>query len=217
MSKFDEKILFDFDAEMRQKYGVIAGTDEVGRGPLAGPVVAAAVILSGKENLAGLNDSKKLNEETRNRLFDEIYSQALAVRVICISPKKIDEINILNASLLAMYKSLSSLKLQWNCVLVDGNKKIKQIPFDKQEVVIKGDSKSASIAAASVVAKVIRDRIMANYGKKYPEYGFESHKGYPTKEHYDAIEKHGLLPIHRLSFCKKIIADYPQAEQIKLF
>ena len=216
MPKTDTNTLFDFDAEIRQKYGVIAGTDEAGRGPLAGPVVAAAVILSGTDgnhcqNFAELNDSKKLNEETRNRLFDEIYSQALAVRVVCISPKEIDEMNILNASLFAMYKCLSSLSLEWDIALIDGNKMIKQIPFEKQKMVVKGDSKSASIAAASIVAKVVRDRIMEKYGKKYPEYGFEKHKGYPTKAHYEAIEKFGLLPIHRLSFCKKNI------EQIKMF
>lgn len=210
--KFDEKILFKFDAEMRSKYGIIAGTDEVGRGPLAGPVVAAAVVLSGNEKLAGLNDSKKLKEETRIRLFNEIYSQALSVRVFCVSPKQIDEINILNASLLAMYKCLSSLKTQWNNVLIDGNKKIKQIPFEQQNTVVKGDSKSASIAAASIVAKVVRDKIMVNYGKKYPEYGFDKHKGYPTKQHYEAIEKFGILPIHRLSFFKK-----NKNEQIKMF
>ena len=210
------KNLFEFDNEMHQKYGVVAGTDEAGRGPLAGPVVAAAVILSGTggnhcQNFAGLNDSKKLDEKTREQLFGEIYKQALAVRVFCVPPAQIDEINILNASLFAMYKCLSSLKLEWDIALIDGNKMIKQIPFDKQKIVVKGDSKSASIAAASIVAKVVRDRIMEKYGKKYPEYGFEKHKGYPTKAHYEAIEKHGLLPIHRLSFCKK------NTEQIKMF
>ncbi|MCL1947612.1 MAG: ribonuclease HII, partial [Chitinivibrionia bacterium] len=204
MSKFSEKVLFDFDEKKREEYGIIAGCDEAGRGPLAGPVVAAAVILSGNEKLPFLNDSKKLKEETRENLFIEIYRQATAVRVFCVSPKKIDEINILNASLFAMYKCLETLKAKWNCALIDGNKYVKQIPQNLQETIVKGDGKSASIAAASIVAKVVRDRIMKNYHKKYPEYNFAKHKGYPTKEHYEAIKKFGLSPIHRLSFCKNI-------------
>ncbi|MDR0304988.1 MAG: ribonuclease HII [Chitinispirillales bacterium] len=209
---FDEKILFDFDEQKRKIYGIIVGSDEAGRGPLAGPVVAAAIILSGRENLPQLNDSKKLNEETRERLFGEICNQAAALSVFCVSHKEIDEKNILNASLFAMYKCLSSLKMKWNCALIDGNKFVPQIDKKFQETIVKGDAKSASIAAASIAAKVVRDRIMKNYNKKYPEYNFAKHKGYPTKEHYEAIKKFGISPIHRLSFCKNI-----GIEQIKMF
>jgi len=209
---FDEKVLFDFDEQKREIYGIIAGSDEAGRGPLAGPVVAAAVVLLGAENLPQLNDSKKLNEETRERLFGEICRQAAALSVFCVSPKDIDEKNILNASLFAMYKCLSSLKVKWNCALIDGNKFVLQIDKNFQETVVKGDAKSASIAAASVAAKVVRDRIMKKYHEKYPDYNFAKHKGYPTKEHYEALKKYGLSPIHRLSFCKNL-----GAEQIKMF
>jgi len=204
--------LFDFDEEHRKKHGIIVGCDEAGRGPLAGPVVAAAVILSGNEDLPNLNDSKKIKEDTREKLFDEIYRQAVAVGFYCVTPKEIDEMNILNASLYAMYKSLAALKNSsgitpsWNRVLIDGNKYIKQIPQNLQETVVKGDAKSASIAAASIIAKVTRDRIMCEYAKEYPDFGFEKHKGYPTKAHYEAIEKFGVLPIHRASFLKGIIS-----------
>jgi ribonuclease HII len=209
---FDEKILFDFDAQKRETYGIIAGSDEAGRGPLAGPVVAAAVVLSGTEILPQLNDSKKLNEETREILFAEICRQAASVCVFCVSNEEIDKRNILNASLFAMYKCLSSVKIGWNCALIDGNKFVPQIDKEFQEAIVKGDAKSASIAAASVAAKVVRDRIMKKYHEKYPEYNFARHKGYPTKEHYEAIKKHGLSPIHRLSFCKNL-----KAEQVEMF
>lgn len=209
---FDEKALFDFDEQKRKIYGIIAGSDEAGRGPLAGPVVAAAVILSAAQKLPQLNDSKKLNEETRERLFGEICSQAAAVSVFCVPPKEIDEKNILNASLFAMYKCLSGLKIAWNCALIDGNKFVLQIDKKFQETIVKGDAKSASIAAASVAAKVVRDRIMKKYHEKYPEYNFAKHKGYPTKEHYEAIKKYGLSPIHRLSFCRNC-----SVEEIKMF
>jgi len=212
MNKFDEKVLFDFDVRKREEYEIIAGCDEAGRGPLAGPVVAAAVILSGNEKLPSLNDSKKLKEETRENLFVEIYRQAIAVRVFCVSHRKIDEINILNASLFAMSRCLETLKAKWNCALIDGNRYVKQIPQDLQETVVKGDGKSASIAAASIVAKVVRDRIMKKYHEKYPEYNFAKHKGYPTKEHYETIKKFGLSPIHRTSFCKNI-----NIERIEMF
>ena len=200
--------LFEFDAEMRRKYGVIVGCDEAGRGPLAGPVVAAAVILSPErpavgEKLAKLNDSKKLNEDTREMLFEEIRQHAVAVRAFCVSPKVIDEINILKASLFAMYKCLTPIK-GWNYALIDGNQLVPQIDAGIQKAVVKGDAKSASIAAASIVAKVLRDRIMKKYHNKYPDYNFAQHKGYPTKAHYEAIKTFGLSPIHRLSFCKNI-------------
>jgi len=202
--------LFEFDAQLREKYGIIVGCDEAGRGPLAGPVVAAAVILSGNEDLPYLNDSKKIKEDTREKLHDEIYRQAVAVRFFCITPKEIDEMNILNASLFAMYKCVEAIGVEWKRVLIDGNKYIKQIPQNLQEVVVKGDGKSASIAAASIIAKVARDRIMCEYAKEYPDFGFEKHKGYPTKAHYEAIEKFGVLPIHRASFLKNGMISAPQ-------
>ena len=219
MINTNESALFLFDAEIRKKYPITVGCDEAGRGPLAGPVVAAAVILSGKENLPNLNDSKKIKEDTREKLYEEIYRQAEAVSFFCVSPKEIDEINILNASLFAMYKSVTALKNKFgeaivaNRILIDGNRYIKELDRDLQETVVKGDGKSACIAAASIIAKVTRDRIMCEYAKEYRDFGFEKHKGYPTKAHYEAIERHGVLPIHRMSFLKKTLALPPHRAQ----
>ena len=181
----------------------ICGVDEAGRGPLCGPVVAAAVILPKDCIIEGVNDSKKLSEKKREMLYDEIIKNALAVGVGMCDQDVIDEINILNATKKAMCEAIDNLKEKPDYVLIDGNQKI-DIKFP-QDIVVKGDSKSESIAAASIIAKVTRDRIMLEYDKKYPEYGFAKHKGYGTKAHIQAIEKYGITPIHRISFCRKFI------------
>ena len=181
----------------------ICGVDEAGRGPLCGPVVAAAVILPKDCIIEGVNDSKKLSEKKREMLYDEIIKNALAVGVGMCDQDVIDEINILNATKKSMCEAIDNLKEKPDYVLIDGNQKI-DIKFP-QDIVVKGDSKSESIAAASIIAKVTRDRIMLEYDKKYPEYGFAKHKGYGTKAHIQAIEKYGITPIHRISFCRKFI------------
>ncbi len=198
--------LYNFDNELREKHGVIIGTDEVGRGPLAGPVVAAAVILDPNRPIEGVMDSKKLTEKKREALFDLIRNEAIAVKATCIFPAEIDKINILNASLLAMYKSAEPLP-DWDFILVDGNKSIPQFPMSKQMTIIKGDAKSASIAAASIIAKVVHDRILRSYDKRWPLYNFASNKGYPTKEHREAVIKYGITPVHRISFCEKYLTQ----------
>lgn len=186
-------------------YKIVCGVDEAGRGPLAGPVYAAAVILpDGLEDL-GINDSKKLSEKKRDNLFDLICEKAIAFGVGTASEKEIDEMNILNATFLAMRRAVENMEIKPDLVLVDGNRK----PGTGYEEItlVKGDAKSISIAAASILAKVSRDRYMKELAKKYPEYKFEQHKGYPTKLHYEMIEKYGILPDHRRSFLKKIIGD----------
>jgi ribonuclease HII len=175
---------------------LIAGADEAGRGPLAGPVVAAAVILKKDTVFEGLNDSKKLTAKKRDALYGEITGGCLCYAIECIDNNVIDEINILKASLLAMENAVNALKIKPEIVLVDGNYALSML----SEPVVKGDAKSMSIAAASVLAKVYRDRIMQNYDAVYPGYGFAKHKGYPTKQHYEAIEKYGVTSIHRQSF-----------------
>lgn len=189
----------------------IAGTDEAGRGPLAGPVVAAAVILPNNFYDERIDDSKKLSAHLREELFDVIRKNALSYAYTIISQNKIDEINILKASLLAMKRSVQKLKLQPDIILVDGNKSfvydVKVIP------IIKGDSKSLSIASASIIAKVVRDKIMMKLAKDYPQYGWDRNKGYPTKEHIEAILKYGACKIHRKTFLRKI---YERANQTEL-
>lgn len=182
----------------KQGFQYIAGVDEVGRGPLAGPVVAAAVILPKFFNLNGLDDSKKLKERDRLKLFPKIKKQALAVGVGIVDHAMIDKINIAQASLLAMSLALESLTPVPDILLVDGNCKLKTSA--PQQCIIKGDSKSVSIAAASIIAKVIRDKIMREYDKVFPRYGFSKHKGYGTKLHLDNISRFGLCAIHRQSF-----------------
>lgn len=177
-------------------YNFIGGTDEAGRGPLAGPVVAAAVILPEQYYLPGLNDSKKLSEKKREQFFDEIISSA-DVGIGIIDAKEIDRINILNASKKAMMKAIGQLKQQPDYLLADAVTLDTQIP---QEAIIKGDAKSVSIAAASVIAKVTRDRLMKEAGAKYPGYGMEKNAGYGTKDHIEAIHKLGLTEEHRRSF-----------------
>lgn len=186
-------------------YKTICGVDEAGRGPLAGPVCAAAVILPEGCVIDGLNDSKKLTEKKREALFDVIKEKAVAYSVAMASEKEIDEINILQATFLAMSRAVNSLSVKPDFVLVDGNRDPKL--GIKTETVIKGDALSASIAAASVLAKVTRDRYMLEMCKQYPQYMFEKHKGYGTKLHYEMIEKYGISDIHRKSFLKKLTGE----------
>lgn len=196
--------LHEFDLS---KSEIVIGVDEAGRGPLAGNVVAAAAILKKySSDLDEINDSKKLTEKKREKLFDVIMEN-FYVGVGEATPEEIDEINILNATFLAMRRALENLKKQCSTdhlVLVDGNFKIREYNGE-QEFVIKGDAKSLSIAAASIIAKVTRDREMIEEGKKYPEYKFEKHKGYGTKLHKEKLLELGVLPIHRKSFLNKII------------
>lgn len=191
----------DFDVSLGYKN--IAGVDEAGRGPLAGPVFAAAVILPDDVILDGINDSKKLSEKKRDELFEIIKEKAAAYSVCAVSEARIDEINILQATFQAMRGAVDGLGVQPDYVLIDGNKSPGL--STAHETVVKGDSKSMSVAAASILAKVSRDRYMCNMAEKYPGYGFEKHKGYGTKAHYEAIEELGICEIHRKSFLKKIL------------
>ena len=188
------------DKKYSEGYVAVCGCDEAGRGPLCGPVVAAAVILPRDTVIEGLDDSKKLTEKKREKLFDIIKEKAIAYSVAEASPEEIDSINILNASMLAMRRAIEGLSTKADFALIDGNcSRGFTIPT---ETVVKGDSKSYSIAAASVLAKVTRDRGCAELDRLYPEYGIAKHKGYPTKEHMDAVRQHGPSPIHRKSFLK---------------
>ena len=189
----------------------VAGVDEVGRGPLAGDVVTAAVILNPEKPISGLNDSKKLSAKKREQLFDAIQEKALSWSIARASVVEIDQLNILQASLLAMTRAVDSLSIQPEHVLVDGNK-IPQWAY-QAEAVVKGDARVEAIGAASILAKVTRDREMVAYEKEYPGYGFAKHKGYPTQLHRDAIQALGVTPIHRRSY-----APVSQAiEQAELF
>lgn len=197
---------YSIENEYREKgFNIICGVDEAGRGPLAGPVYAAAVILPSDCVIEGLNDSKKLTEKKREKLFDEIKEKALAYGIASADEKEIDEINILNATFLAMKRAIASLSVRPDLALIDGNQKPHT---DIEEVtVIKGDAKSMSIAAASVLAKVSRDRFMLEMAEKYPQYEFARHKGYGTKLHYEKIAQYGVCDIHRRTFLKKILGE----------
>lgn len=197
---------YSIENEYREKgFNIICGVDEAGRGPLAGPVYAAAVILPSDCVIEGLNDSKKLTEKKREKLFDEIKDKALAYGIASADEKEIDEINILNATFLAMKRAIASLSVKPDLALIDGNQKPHT---DIEEVtVIKGDAKSMSIAAASVLAKVSRDRFMLEMAEKYPQYEFARHKGYGTKLHYEKIAQYGVCDIHRRTFLKKILGE----------
>ncbi|GAA0708458.1 ribonuclease HII [Paraclostridium ghonii] len=184
-------------------YTYIGGIDEAGRGPLAGPVVAAVVVFKPGTKIEGINDSKKLSEAKRDELFDIIKEQALDYGIGIVQREEIDEYNILNATYMAMKKAINCLKNTPDYLLVDAAH-IPDVSID-QKSIIKGDSKSISIAAASILAKVARDSIMYEYDKMYPEYGFASHKGYGTDQHYKAIREHGITTIHRKSFLKNIL------------
>lgn len=186
-------------------FEIVCGVDEAGRGPLAGPVYAAAVILPKGHIIEGVNDSKKLSEKKRDMLFDKIIDECVAYSIGISTHEEIDEINILQATFLAMRRAVEGLSVKPDIALIDGNK----LPgLDIEErYIIKGDAKSANIAAASIIAKVSRDRYMLEMTDKYPEYQFEKHKGYGTKLHYEMIEKYGISPIHRRSFLKKILNE----------
>ena len=192
---------FSYEKElMSSGYKYVCGCDEAGRGPLCGPVVAAAVILPIDIEIPGLNDSKKLTEKRREALFELIKESAIAYAIAEASPEEIDEINILNASMLAMKRAVEALEVKADFALIDGNcSRGFDIPT---KTVVKGDSISASIAAASILAKVTRDRGCIELDRIYPEYGIAQHKGYPTKVHMDAVKEHGPSPIHRKTFLK---------------
>ncbi|HCE1880203.1 ribonuclease HII [Vibrio parahaemolyticus] len=184
--------------EYPQGYQLIAGVDEVGRGPLVGDVVTAAVILDPNNPIEGLNDSKMLSEKKRLALLPEIKEKALAWAVGRCSPEEIDELNILQATMVAMQRAIAGLKVQPDLALIDGNR-CPELPMDSQAVV-KGDLRVAEISAASIIAKVVRDQEMEELDKQYPQFGFAKHKGYPTKAHFEAIEQHGVISEHRKSF-----------------
>ena len=186
-------------------YTTVCGIDEAGRGPLCGPVCAAAVILPVDCEIEGINDSKKLSEKKREKLYDEIIRKAVCYAVSMVPADVIDEINILQATFLAMRNAVSGLSVQPDIALIDGNQK-PGLTIEERTIV-KGDAKSISIAAASILAKVTRDRYMLEADTKYPEYKFAQHKGYVTKLHYEMLAEYGLCPEHRRTFLKKILGD----------
>ena len=194
--------LYQFDALQRQQHGNLCGVDEAGRGPLCGPVCVAAVILNQEDPIDGVNDSKKLSEKRREELFDQITARALAYEIVFVSPQEIDERNILWATMDGMERAVRGLALTPDFVLVDGNR----CPPGLEQpalAVVKGDATSASIAAASILAKVSQDRYMLELDKHYPQYQLARHKGYPTKLHYELIERYGIQDFYRRSFLKK--------------
>lgn len=193
--------IYELDA-MEKGYDVICGVDEAGRGPLAGPVCAAAVILPQGIEIEGLNDSKKLTDKKRRELYDVICEKAIAYGIAFADHKEIDEINILQATFLAMRRAVEQLSVKPQLALVDGNRD-PLLEGIEVKTIVKGDSLSASIAAASILAKVTRDRYMEEQAEIYPQYGFSVHKGYGTKAHYAALTQYGACPIHRMSFLKK--------------
>lgn len=195
------KELFDYDSELRREFPLICGVDEAGRGPLAGDVYAAAVILKDGDMIDYLNDSKKLSEKRREQLYDIIIDKAEAYCIAVASVEEIDRLNILNAAMLAMKRSVEGLGVTPDLALIDGNR-LPDLACNSR-FVVKGDATSASISAASVLAKVARDRYMKEISEKYPYYAFEKHKGYGTKLHYEMLEKHGISDVHRRSFLKK--------------
>ena len=197
---------FSYEIEAHENgYNVVCGVDEAGRGPLAGPVFAAAVILPENYSHEILNDSKKLSEKKRDLVYDDIVKDAICWSVGIADEKEIDEINILNATFLAMKRAVDGLKIKPDLAYIDGN----QYPKTgvKEITIVKGDSKCMSVAAASIIAKVSRDRFMLEIAEKYPEYQFSKHKGYGTKLHYEMIEKYGVSPVHRRTFLKKILGE----------
>ncbi|MGB5447274.1 MAG: ribonuclease HII [Psychromonas sp.] len=192
------KLKRDFPEVVYPDFRLIAGVDEVGRGPLVGDVVTASVILDVNNPISGLTDSKKLSEKKLALLFDEIQEKALCIAVGRASPIEIDQLNILHATMLAMQRAVANLSIQPEFVFIDGNRcPVLNMP---SESVVKGDARVAEISAASIIAKVTRDREMLVLDKKYPHYGFAQHKGYPTKAHFAAIEKHGVIDEYRKSF-----------------
>lgn len=196
---------YEFEkAAVNSGFSCICGVDEAGRGPLAGPVCAAAVILPEGAVIEGLDDSKKLTEKKREKLYDIIKETAVAYSVAYGTLEEIETVNILEATYLAMNRAIEGLNIKPDFALIDGNRIPRGIKIPC-ETIVKGDSKSMSVAAASVLAKVTRDRLMLEYDKKYPEYNFKKHKGYGTKEHTELIKQYGPCEIHRLSFLKNIL------------
>ena len=197
---------FEFEKQaLGRGFSCVCGVDEAGRGPLAGPVYAAAVILPLDCEIDGLNDSKKLSEKKRDELFDVIKQKAVAFAVASASVEEIEEMNILQATFLAMKRAVESLETKPDIALVDGNRKPGL--SIAESTLVKGDARCPSIAAASILAKVSRDRYMLEIDKLYPEYQFSKHKGYGTKLHYEMLEKYGISPVHRRSFLKKITGE----------
>ena len=194
--------LFDYDSELRKEYPVICGVDEAGRGPLAGDVYTAAVILSDSVLINYLNDSKKISEKRRELLYDEIIDKADAYCVATASVQEIDKLNILQATMLAMRRAVEGLGVKPDLALIDGNR-LPELECESRYV-IHGDAVSASIAAASILAKVSRDRYMREIDEKYPQYCFSQHKGYGTKLHYEKLEEFGISDVHRRTFLKKL-------------
>lgn len=194
----------EFEQQAAAKgYSAICGVDEAGRGPLAGPVCAAAVILPENTVIDGVNDSKKLSEKKREALFDVICETARSYSIEYASVEEIEELNILNATMLAMKRAVEGLDVKADYAMIDGNR-TPDLEIES-EFIIKGDAKSMSVACASILAKVSRDRLLYEYAKDYPQYGFEKHKGYGTKAHTEALKEYGPCPYHRMSFLKKIL------------
>ena len=201
-----QEAMWETEKSLNKKgYKYIAGVDEAGRGPLAGPVYAAAVILPEGARIDGINDSKKLSEKKREELFEIITKTAISYSIACVDENVIDQVNILNATHMAMCQAVDGLSVPCDYVLIDGNS-IRGME-KSHETMVKGDAKSISIASASILAKVSRDRYIKEIAHKYPEYGFEKHKGYGTKAHTDAILEHGICPIHRKTFLKKLLGE----------
>ena len=196
------ELLFAFDDAKRTDHGIVCGVDEAGRGPLCGPVCCAAVILNPDDPIAGVNDSKKLSEKRREALFEQITARALAYKIVFISPQEIDERNILWATMDGMAQAVAGLNPAPDYALIDGNRCPPGLCIPA-EAVVKGDAASASIAAASILAKVSRDRYMLELDRQYPQYQLAKHKGYPTKLHYELIAQYGIQPFYRRSFLKK--------------
>lgn len=196
--------LYEYDAEIRAAHGVFCGMDEAGRGPLAGDVYAAAVIFDNDTFIEGIDDSKKLSEKARERLYEQIISKARAYCIAAASVEEIERLNILQAAMLAMKRACEGLSIKPDYALADGNK---YPPVNTEgTAVVRGDGISASIAAASILAKVSRDRYMMELAEKYPQWQFEKHKGYGTRLHYEMLDKYGASPVHRESFLKKYYA-----------
>ena len=199
----DSTPLYDYDEALRTECGVLCGVDEAGRGPLCGPVCCAAVILNPEDPIQGVTDSKKLSEKRREELYDQIIQRALAWHVEFVSPQEIDEKNILWATMAGMARAVSALETRPALVLIDGNRCPPGLEMPSRAVV-KGEATSASIAAASILAKVSRDRYMCELDAQYPQYQLAKHKGYPTALHYQLIQQYGIQPFYRRSFLKKL-------------
>ncbi len=197
--------LFEYDSELRKDFPVFCGVDEAGRGPLAGDVYAAAVVFDDGVVIDGINDSKKLTEKKREKLYDEIIAKAKAYCIAVATVEEIEEHNILGATYIAMKRAVEGLGMDVEMALVDGNRTPPEIQYEVKTLV-KGDATSASVAAASILAKVSRDRYMKEIAEKYPQYQFEKHKGYGTKLHNELILEYGPSPVHRMSFLKKLYA-----------